>query len=45
MKSSYTRKELIKEVKNRTKIGKAYAEMQIDFINWLKKEAIRSEEK
>lgn len=35
LSNSFTREELILQVKKRTDIGEAYAEMQIEFIKWL----------
>ena len=38
-KYSFTKKELMVEVKNRSKIGIAYAKMQLGFIKWLLKQS------
>ena len=36
---SLNKEELLKEVQERTEIGKAYAEMQLGFIRWLAKQS------
>lgn len=36
------KKELLKEIKNRTEIGKAYARMQLNFIKWMSKRALNN---
>jgi len=36
---SLTKKELINEIKKRSEVGIAYAEMQLDFIRWLIKQS------
>lgn len=37
--------ELIKEVKNRTEIGKAVATMEFNFIRWIAKRSMKEAEK
>ena len=36
---SFNKEELLKEVQERTEIGRAYAEMQLGFIKWLAKQS------
>ena len=38
LSKSYTKQELIFEVTNKTEVGIAYAEMQIEFVKWLMKQ-------
>jgi len=35
LEHSYTKSELLEEVKKRSQVGIAYAEMQLGFIKWL----------
>lgn len=39
LSNSYGKQELLYEVQNKTEIGIAYAEMQIEFIKWLMKQS------
>ena len=39
LSNSYGKQELILEVQNKSNIGIAYAEMQIEFIKWLIKQS------
>ena len=38
LSKSFTKRELMEEVKHRTEVGKVYAEMQLDFIKWIAKQ-------
>jgi len=39
LEQSFTKRELIEQVKRRTEIGEAYAKMQLEFIKWLAKQS------
>lgn len=39
LSNTFTKRELIVEVKNRTEIGFSYAKMQLGFIKWLLKQS------
>ncbi|MBI5797494.1 hypothetical protein HZA98_01160 [Candidatus Woesearchaeota archaeon] len=39
LSSSYTKDQLIVEVQNKTEVGTAYAEMQLEFLKWLLKQS------
>ncbi|MBT4377121.1 hypothetical protein HOD29_07150 [archaeon] len=36
---SYSKGDLVVEVKNRSEVGKAYAQMQLEFIKWIAKQS------
>ncbi|MCK4647621.1 hypothetical protein KAT24_01675 [Candidatus Pacearchaeota archaeon] len=39
LSNSYTKQELLLQVQDRTEIGKAYVQMQVEFIKWLAKQS------
>ena len=39
LSSSYTKDQLLIEVQNKTEVGIAYAEMQLEFVKWLLKQS------
>jgi len=39
LSNSYTQKELLIEVQDRTEVGSIYVEMQMEFIKWLMKQS------
>ena len=39
LSNSFSKQELIIEVENKSEVGRAYAEMQLEFIKWLIKQS------
>jgi len=39
LSNSYNKQELLLEVQNKSEVGRAYVEMQMEFIKWLVKQS------
>jgi len=39
LSNSYTKEDLLLEVQNKSEVGRAYVEMQMEFIRWLAKQS------
>lgn len=39
LEQSFTKEQLLQEVRKRSEVGKAYAKMQLEFIKWLAKQS------
>ena len=43
LSNSYTPEELLVEVQNKSEVGRAYVEMQMEFVRWLAKQSIHQQ--